>query len=143
LASSALAFGLVGGGGAAYLIYLGIRRISTRNAAQGSLDAQPAPRRSPVFEGMLTEVLNFKTALFFLSLIPQFVTVTHAPEVAQFLILGTFSVTLNTSAEIVATLFARPGTRLERPALFRRRQRTGPGVAMIALGVYVSTADSR
>jgi threonine/homoserine/homoserine lactone efflux protein len=89
-------------------------------------------------------VLNPKTALFFLSFIPQFVSMKHHHLVAQFLVLGTISVLLNTSADLVVVLFAGPlGARMKRHASFRRRQRTASGVVMIGLGVYVAAAETR
>src|SRR6267142_3538073 len=74
LAASAVAFHTVKYAGAAYLVWLGIRMIRTRNAEMVVSASQPA--RGAFRQGILTEVLNPKTALFFLSFIPQFI----APE---------------------------------------------------------------
>lgn len=77
LARSALAFATVKYVGAAYLCFLGIRMIlDARKDEQISLST---PRRagSPFWQGVMTEVLNPKTALFFLSFIPQFVNRAH------------------------------------------------------------------
>src|SRR5580704_7953173 len=72
LAQSAHAFLFVKYLGAAYLVYLGIRTLLSRDAAvPETLDA--AKGRNPFWQGVLTEVLNPKTALFFLAFIPQFV----------------------------------------------------------------------
>jgi threonine/homoserine/homoserine lactone efflux protein len=141
LATSALAFHTVKYAGAAYLVYLGIAMIRSRNAEAEPLDV--TTRRGPLAQGVITEVLNPKTALFFLSFIPQFVSIGHGSVVAQFLVLGSISVVLNTSADVAVAWFAGPlGTRLKSHARFRSRQRTASGVAMIGLGVYVA-ADSR
>ena len=75
LATSATAFAVVKYAGAAYLIYLGTRMIlSARENQQGEV-AIAAPRvpRNPFWQGIATEVLNPKTAIFFLAFIPQFV----------------------------------------------------------------------
>src|SRR5712675_2771968 len=71
LAASAVAFHTVKYAGAAYLVWLGIRMIRSRNT---ELTVETlAPSRSPFDQGIVTEVLNPKTALFFLSFIPQFI----------------------------------------------------------------------
>jgi threonine/homoserine/homoserine lactone efflux protein len=141
LAASALAFEIIRYAGAAYLIYLGIALIRTRNveAENGGVSGS---RRNPLLQGITTELLNPKTALFFLSFIPQFVDVHRGQVTAQFLILGTISVCMNTTADLLVALFTGPlGALLKRNARFRRRQRTASGVAMIGLGVYVAAAD--
>jgi threonine/homoserine/homoserine lactone efflux protein len=144
LAASALAFNLVRYAGAGYLIYLGVMMIRRRNENSVEPDVELRARRGPFVQGIITEILNPKTALFFLSFIPQFVSVRYGHVVAQFLALGSISVMLNTTADIVVAWFAGPlGTRLKRHASFRRRQRSASGVAMIGLGVYVAAADSR
>jgi threonine/homoserine/homoserine lactone efflux protein len=143
LAASAIAFETVRYAGAAYLIYLGYRMIRSRHQEALALDPSVASRGTFV-QGVMTEVLNPKTALFFLSFIPQFVSVQQGHVVAQFLMLGVISVTLNTCADIVVACFAGPmGARMKRSAKLRSRQRAASGVAMIGLGVYVAAARGR
>ncbi len=144
LAASALAFNVVRYAGAAYLVWLGIGMIRRRNEEGADTVAFSGARRNPLVQGVVTEVLNPKTALFFLSFIPQFVSVRHGHVVAQFLVLGAISVLLNTSADVVVALFAGPlGARMKRHASWRRQQRTASGVVMIGLGAWVAVADSR
>ncbi len=139
LAASAIAYQTVKYAGAAYLIYLGYRMIRSREREMNASD--PAASGSTFSQGVLTEVLNPKTALFFLSFIPQFVSLPQGHVAAQFLMLGTISVTLNTCADILVACFAGPlGARMKRSAKLRSRQRAASGVAMIGLGVYVATA---
>ena len=144
LAKSAVAFETVKYLGAGYLCFLGIRMIldARRNDAVSLADL---PRgKNPFWQGILTEVLNPKTALFFLSFIPQFVDRTHGHVFLQFVLLGTLSVTLNTSADIVVTLLAGPlGQRIRGSARFRRRQRTLTGAVMIGLGSYLALGESK
>src|ERR1700688_1541172 len=84
LAASAVAFHTVKYAGAAYLVWLGIRMIRTRNAELTVTAA--APSRNAFRQGILTEALNPKTALFFLSFIPQFIS-AHAGHVfLQFIV---------------------------------------------------------
>src|SRR5580700_5335054 len=101
LAASAIAFETVRYAGAAYLIYLGYRMIRSRHEAMnvGELDAGAS--RNTLAQGVMTEVLNPKTALFFLSFIPQFVLLQQGRVAEQFLVLGAISVTLNTCADLV------------------------------------------
>jgi threonine/homoserine/homoserine lactone efflux protein len=90
-----------------------------------------------------TEVLNPKTALFFLSFIPQFVNRGGGHVFLQFVALGTISVTMNTTADLIVIVVAGPlGERTRSSATFRRRQRTVTGAIMIGLGTYLATSKS-
>lgn len=142
LAASALAFRTVKYAGAVYLIFLGIRMIRSRNA---EMDLAPQRRsQGPFRQGVLTEVLNPKTALFFLSFIPQFVAPELGRVFLQFLVLGTISVSLNTCGDLVVVLLAAPLERkLKSSAVFRRRQRVASGLGMIGLGAYVALGDTK
>ena len=136
LARSAMAFALVKYCGAAYLVYLGIKTLMAKEEGLPQ-DAAPA-KGSPFLQGVLTEVLNPKTALFFLAFIPQFVD-HAAPLVPQFLLLGSISVTLNTMADLVVVLATVPlARRLKESAVWRRRQRRATGAVLIGLGGYVA-----
>ena len=137
LMRSALAFEVVRYAGACYLIYLGISMIRNRRASVIELSGESKSRQN-VLQGITTEVLNPKTALFFLSFIPQFVSPAKGDVVLQFLIFGTISVILNTAADLLVVGFA--GSLAERlahrPKLIER-QRTVSGAGMIGLGIYV------
>lgn len=146
LATSATAFAIVKYAGAAYLVYLGVRMIlSSRSENDVHLEiAVGQGRRNPFWQGIATEVLNPKTALFFLAFIPQFVSRDHGPMIWQFLLLGTISVTLNTSCDLFVTLMAAPiGTRLRSSAKLRKRQRTATGLTLIGLGAYLAFPDAK
>jgi threonine/homoserine/homoserine lactone efflux protein len=142
LAASAIAFETVRYAGAAYLIYLGYRMIRSRKQ-DVALDSTGTSGGTFV-QGVMTEVLNPKTALFFLSFIPQFVSIQQGHVALQFLVLGAISVTLNTCADVLVACFAGPlGSSMKRNAKLRSGQRTASGVAMIGLGVYVAAARGR
>jgi threonine/homoserine/homoserine lactone efflux protein len=95
-------------------------------------------------QGVVTEVLNPKTALFFLSFLPQFVSLALGHVVVQFLLLGILSVSLNTTADLLVVSFAAPiGTRLRTSERFRRNQRVASGIGMIGLGAFVAFGDRR
>ncbi len=146
LAKSAVAFATVKYAGAAYLCVLGIRMIveARRQPANGELVADVKPVRNPLWQGVATEVLNPKTALFFLSFIPQFVVRSDGHVFLQFVTLGTVSVILNTSADLLVIALAGPlGERIRSSATFRRRQRTVTGAVMIGLGTYLATSESK
>jgi threonine/homoserine/homoserine lactone efflux protein len=143
LAASALAFRTIKYAGAAYLVWMGLRMIGERNAEMAATPAV-APRSGAFRQGVFTEVLNPKTALFFLSFIPQFIAPERGHVFLQFLLLGLTSVILNTSADLVVVMLAGPLERkLKSSVRFRRGQRVASGSAMIALGFYVAAADSR
>jgi threonine/homoserine/homoserine lactone efflux protein len=148
LARSAMAFATVKYAGAGYLCILGVRMILDARKQNGLLpDEFPAVTgvsvRNPLWQGVATEVLNPKTALFFLSCIPQFVTRGSGHVFFQFVLLGTVSVVLNTSADLMVILLAEPlGKKIRSSAVFRRRQRTVTGAIMIGLGAYLATSES-
>src|SRR6266568_4418406 len=93
LAASATAYATIKFAGAAYLIWIGIGMIRSRNERP---QTETKPRGHAFRQGVWTEVLNPKTALFFLSFIPQFVNISLGHVVVQFLLLGSASVFLNT-----------------------------------------------
>src|ERR1700751_1391677 len=152
LAKSAMAFATVKYIGAAYLCFLGVRMIlDAREEKANAPDAisQEVPRgvnpaRNPLWQGVATEVLNPKTALFFLSFIPQFVNRGSGHVFLQFVTLGTISVVMNTSADLLVIAMAGPlGERIRSSAKFRRRQRIVTGAIMIGLGTYLATSDGK
>ncbi len=77
LAASATAFSAVKFLGAGYLVYLGLRRILQRSAVSGNAAARRARLRRAFLDGVVVNVLNPKTALFFLAFLRQFVDVSR------------------------------------------------------------------
>ena len=151
LARSAFAFSAVKYSGAAYLCFLGVRMmVEARKDARTQQElpvedfSPPVSARNPLWQGVATEVFNPKTALFFLSFIPQFVNRGAGHIFFQFVALGTVSVALNTSADLIVILLAGPlGKIIRSSPVFRRRQRTLTGAIMIGLGTYLATSESR
>ena len=152
LAKSALAFATVKYLGAAYLCFLGVRMILDARREKVNppeANAEDIPRsvklaRNPLWQGVATEVLNPKTALFFLSFIPQFVNRGSGHVFLQFVALGTISVVMNTTADLmVIALAGSLGERIRSSATFRRRQRTVTGTIMIGLGTYLATSEGK
>jgi threonine/homoserine/homoserine lactone efflux protein len=151
LAKSSVAFATVKYMGAAYLCFLGVRMIvdawkekSNAEEAAQAVSTAVNPTRNPLWQGVATEVLNPKTALFFLSFIPQFVNRGSGHVFLQFVALGTISVVMNTTADLIVIALTGPlGERIRSSATFRRRQRTVTGAIMIGLGTYLATSESR
>jgi threonine/homoserine/homoserine lactone efflux protein len=145
LAKSAIAFAAVKYVGAAYLCFLGVRMILDARKDKGEITTQDfTPKRNPLWQGVATEVLNPKTALFFLSFIPQFVVRANGHVFLQFVTLGTISVVMNTTADLIVIALAGPlGEKIRSSATFRRRQRTATGAIMIGLGTYLATSESK
>jgi len=145
LAKSAVAFAAVKYVGAAYLGFLGVRMILDARRDTSEVAVQDfTPKRNPLWQGVATEILNPKTALFFLSFIPQFVVRANGHVFLQFITLGTISVLMNTTADLIVIALAGPlGEKIRSSATFRRRQRTATGAIMIGLGTYLATSESR
>ena len=88
LARSALAFSVVKYAGAAYLIYLGLKTLLRRESVVSPEGARPAGLRMIFVQGVASNVLNPKVALFFLAFLPQFVSADTGSPVLQMLALG-------------------------------------------------------
>ena len=123
LAAVPLAFALVKYAGAAYLVYLGIRAVTV----SGTI-VEPSVERArlgAIFrQGVITNVLNPKVALFFLAFLPQFVDASAGPVALQIVVLGLLFNTSGTIVNIVVALMAsRAGQwsrrRLRTPAVMR------------------------
>src|SRR5215218_5106131 len=141
IATSATAFTAVKYLGAAYLIWLGAKALFSRDHAAPSVARTEAGRApsNALRQGVLTEVLNPKTALFFLTFLPQFCQPENGPLVVQVLVLGAVSVALNTLVDIVVALGAgRISERLRNRPEMWRRQRVATGSVLIGLGGYAA-----
>jgi threonine/homoserine/homoserine lactone efflux protein len=142
VATSATVYHAIRWAGAAYLVYLGIRMFRS-GGETNELALPEAPKASPFAQGVITEVLNPKTALFFLSFIPQFVDPRAGAVFAQFLLLGTITVLLNTSADLVVATFAGPiGQKLLRSRRGRKNQKRATGALMVGLSLYVAAREA-
>lgn len=144
LLASALAFSVVKYLGAAYLIYLGVRTVLTREPDHADV-ALPAPRRlSRVFaQGFLVQLFNPKTALWFYAFLPQFVDPARGAAPAQMLLFGVLSVLLASCTDSsYALLGATVGRWLASKARVRRGQRYVTGGVYIALGVVAAVGGA-
>ena len=138
LATSTVLFSLVKYLGAAYLLYLGIRTLRSHEDMTVADEGTASTGKAAFYQGIVTEVLNPKTALFFLAFIPQFIAL-DSPVVPQFILLGCISVLLNTSVDLVVASFSGPlGALLRRNPRARRAPRLVSGGGLIALGLFVA-----
>ncbi len=137
LAASAMAFSVVKYLGAAYLIYLGVRQLLARVADPA--DAGPAPRprlRRTFLDGFVVNVLNPKTALFFLAFLPQFVTISRGAVPVQIVGLGIVFVALGLLTDGLYALTAGAAARWLRARRGRALTRRWiPGTMYIGLGL--------
>jgi len=141
LAASSRAFAVVRLSGAAYLVYLGVRMLFGRPSPGGPVDdSRPAASGWIVFrQGVLTNVLNPKVALFFMALLPQFIEAHSNAKVGAFLILGmTFIFNGTLWCMVVAWFASAFGRRLrERPST-GSRLRQAAGALFIGLGAKLA-----
>jgi threonine/homoserine/homoserine lactone efflux protein len=140
VAQSAVAFNVVKYVGAAYLVYLGVRLLMRKQAAFTVEAVSSQGARRALFEGVVVEALNVKTALFFLAFLPQF-TAPGSPLVSQLVLLGTICVVLNTLVDVVAVFMAHRllesgAARAARARLLTRVS----GATMVGLGAFLTLA---
>ena len=138
LASSALAFDVVKYLGAAYLIVVGIRRLAGLDRGEAE-EHVPRSRGSLYRQGIVVNVLNPKTALFFLAFLPQFVDPSRGAAWGQILALGLLFACLGflsdgTWALVAGTL----GERLRRSTRFPSIQRYVSGTVFLGLGAVAA-----
>ncbi len=133
LASSAAAFSVVKYAGAAYLIYLGVRRLLADAEPEA---AQPAGRSRLFWQGMLVNGLNPKTALFFLAFLPQFVDPGRGAVAPQVLLLGCCFLVLATLSDSTYALVA--GTVRGRLAGRHRALARASGCSYVGLGLLAA-----
>jgi threonine/homoserine/homoserine lactone efflux protein len=137
VAQSASLFAIVKYAGAAYLIYLGIRALRASESALPGAPVSGAGTKRAFTDGVLVEILNVKTAIFFLAFIPQFVDPAHSIG-RQFIVLGSICVLLNTAVDVLAVWFA--ARLLAHDRLMHARARLlnrCSGITMLALGAFV------
>ncbi|MBE7549939.1 MAG: LysE family translocator [Anaerolineales bacterium] len=143
LMSSALAFSLVKYLGAAYLICLGVRKLLVREELSRP-DVIERKRLARIFyQGVVVNVFNPKTALFFLAFLPQFVDVSRGGVVGQILFLGFIFVGLGICSDgLYALLAGTVGHWLRGNLGFLRAQRYFAGSVYIGLGVTTALSGS-
>jgi threonine/homoserine/homoserine lactone efflux protein len=146
LASSALAFTAVKYAGAAYLIWLGLKKIFGRDEADGTEEKLKRYSYSRLFrDGFVVNLLNPKTALFFFAFLPQFAEVGRGHLAMQIAFLGlTFAALGVVTDGCYALLASAAGAWLKHNAGYRRFERYVSGALLVGLGVTaVAAGDHR
>jgi threonine/homoserine/homoserine lactone efflux protein len=136
IVASALAFSIVKYAGAAYLVFLGIRKLLEREEAQVELERDTL--RRAFVRGVVVNVLNPKTALFFLAFLPQFVEADRGGVWSQVLVLGLTFIGLGLVSDSLYALAAGSVANLLRRK--RKIMRYFSGGVYVTLGVVASLA---
>ena len=143
LAAVPVAYAAVRLAGAAYLVYLGLRAL-LRPAGVTERVLAPAPRWAVFRQGVVTNVLNPKVALFFLAFLPQFVDPARGRPALQVLALGLLFNASGTAVNLLVALGAsRAASRLRRSGRAARLLERATGVLFIGLGVRLAVAGRR
>src|ERR1043165_6760191 len=106
LLSSALAFNVVRYAGAAYLIYLGVKTLLTKEKIGPAQEIQQVSLSRVFYQGVVVNLLNPKTALFFFAFLPQFIDATRGAVAMQIVQLGTILVLLGAVSDSMYALAA-------------------------------------
>lgn len=133
---SVLLFSIIKYAGAAYLIYLGIRSLINKKTKTGASSLPLLANRKIFFQGMLTNILNPKVAIFFLSFLPQFIDPqsSHLREQISFLGLW-FDLQGTLILIMVAVLTGMFRDILQKNALFWNWQEKITGMILFGLGI--------
>jgi threonine/homoserine/homoserine lactone efflux protein len=143
-ASSATAFAVVKWLGAAYLIWLGLKRLLGRDEEDAPAAVEPEPLSRLFSQGVIVRVLNPKVALFFLAFLPQFVDSSRGDAWMQILVLGATLAVLGLLTDgLYALLGGTASAALRRRGgRFRRVQRYFSGGNYLALGAASAASGS-
>lgn len=136
LVSSALAFSVVKYAGAVYLIYLGIRKLMGINGENRPVISKSENLSAVFYQGVLVNLLNPKTALFFFAFLPQFVDPARGSVTIQMLFLGAIFVGMGFISDgMYALLAGKMGAWLKNNTRFIRAQQYVAGSVYILLGI--------
>ncbi|AEF56312.1 LysE family translocator [Marinomonas posidonica] len=148
LATSAVAFTVVKYLGAIFLVYLGVKMILS---AFKKVDLSTVKRetekkgeiKSAFYQGVISEILNPKTAIFFLAFIPQFIHPEKGDLFLQFFVLGMVVVLFNSLPDFLISFFSKPVEHLwNTSATFRKVQQATSGLCLVGLGIYLALSGS-
>jgi threonine/homoserine/homoserine lactone efflux protein len=134
IAASEIGFTVVKYAGAAYLIYLGVRKLLERAEPE---DAASSGRSQLFLRGLLVQLLNPKIAIFFLAFLPQFVDAASGPVAVQILVLGTIFTLLAVLSDGAYVLLAGAVGGWLRSGI-----RTRSRLAKLSGGVYIGLGVS-
>lgn len=143
LLSSALAFNVVKYAGAAYLIYLGVKTLLTKEQIGPTREIQKASLSRVFYQGVVVNLLNPKTALFFFAFLPQFIDAARGRVAMQIVLFGTILVVIGTLGDSVYALAAGSvGAWLRGNLRFLRAQRYFAGSVYLGLGAATALSGT-
>lgn len=143
LVSSATAFGVVKYFGAAYLIYLGVQKLRREDEFEASGQTERTKLSRVFSQGIVVNILNPKTALFFFAFLPQFVDPARGRVAVQILFLGVLFAVMGVLSDSVWALSSGTVAHwLSRDKRWMRTQRYVSGGMLISLGVATAFAGS-
>jgi threonine/homoserine/homoserine lactone efflux protein len=144
LLSSALAYDITKYLGAAYLIYLGIRKLLAREEEAQQIGLKPESLRRIYTQGLVVNLLNPKTALFFFAFLPQFVDPSHGIVTLQIFWLGILFVGMAILTDTAyALLSSSLAHRLKSTRGSLRAQRYIAGMVYLGLGITTALSGAR
>lgn len=144
LLSSALAFNVVKYLGAAYLIYLGIRKLLGREEVTANEDVKPESLARIYWQGFAINLLNPKTALFFFAFLPQFVDPAQGNVTSQTLFLGVLFVGMALATDSMYALLASSlANKLRGNLHYEKGQRYFAGLVYVGLGISTALTGSK
>lgn len=144
LLSSALAFNVVKYLGAAYLIYLGLRKLLVYEEGTVSGEVKLESLGRIYWQGFVINLLNPKTALFFFAFLPQFVNPARGNVTAQTLLLGVLFVGMALITDSLYALLASSlAERLRGSRHFQKRQQYFAGLVYVGLGITTALTGSK
>lgn len=143
IAASAVGFTAVRWLGAAYLIYLGIRTLLSRDDAFATGTAETATYRRIFSQGVVVNILNPKVALFFVAFVPQFIDPSLGSTTLQVAVLGVVFVAAGVISDGVYAIAAGTlGDRLSTKPRWRTASRYGAGAIYLALGATAAVSGT-
>ena len=144
LLSSALAFDIVKYLGAAYLVYLGVRKLLAPDTGAENEEVKPESLSRVYWQGFFVNILNPKTALFFFAFLPQFVDPAKGNVTGQTLLLGALFVCMGIITDSLYALLASSlADRLRGNRHFQKRQRYFAGLVYVGLGITTALTGSK
>ncbi|MEP6985783.1 MAG: LysE family translocator [Chloroflexota bacterium] len=144
LLSSALAFDIVKYIGAAYLIYIGIQKLRSKDEDDANVVVPKQTLGQIYKQGVIVNLLNPKTALFFFAFLPQFVDPTHGSVTIQIVLLGLIFVTMATITDgTYAIISSALSGWLRGNKRFKQVQRYVTGTVYVGLGITTALAGRK
>jgi threonine/homoserine/homoserine lactone efflux protein len=141
LVSSALLFNIVKLLGAGYLVYIGIRKLFFEKDMVEHNQVERATLKQIFYQGVVVNILNPKTALFFFAFLPQFVDPAKGSVVPQIFVLGLLLVVMGLMTDgAYAVLAGTAGNWLKNNLRLLRAQRLFAGTIYVALGMVTAFA---